>query len=146
MSMFISRNQVIGLLLIFLGISGLYTGVSGARYLNEKVENPEKPQVLQRKSFSNSTDEGFFATINRQVPSSPDPLHNSCKLAMPQCLRIGHCNLSSSHFNIMPSLFNPKRRTKLKNGFSNSFTIEEDENCGPACFKGTGLRTLQKQK
>ncbi|KAL6278639.1 hypothetical protein ACE6H2_022240 [Prunus campanulata] len=76
MSMFISRNQVIGLLLIFLGISGLYTGVSGARCLNEKVENPEKPQVLQRKSSSNSTDEGFFATINREVPSSPDPLHN----------------------------------------------------------------------
>ncbi|KAI5326463.1 hypothetical protein L3X38_035537 [Prunus dulcis] len=123
MSMFISRNQVIGLLFIFLGISGLYTGVSGARCLNEKVENPEKPQVLQRKSSSISTDEGFFATINREVPSSPDPLHNS-----------------------MLSLFNQKPRIKLKNGFSTSFMIEEDENCGPACFKGTGLRTLQKQK
>ncbi|CAN6715024.1 unnamed protein product [Malus baccata var. baccata] len=72
--MFITRNQVIGLLLIFLGISGLNDsgGVSGARCLNEKVGNMEKPQVFN----SPSDDEGFFATINRQVPSSPDPLHN----------------------------------------------------------------------
>ena len=79
MLMFISRNQFIGLLLIFLGISGLHYEVSGARWLSEnydKVEqNLEKPQV--QMNSSNSTGDGrFFATSNREVPSSPDPLHN----------------------------------------------------------------------
>ncbi|CAN6581965.1 unnamed protein product [Malus baccata var. baccata] len=71
--MFITRNQAIGLLLIFLGISGLRNDcVSGARCLNEKVENLGKPRVFN----STGEDEGFFATSNRKVPSSPDPLHN----------------------------------------------------------------------
>lgn len=72
--MFISRSQVGCLLLTFLIISALNREVYGARHPKEKVENLEKPQVW--KQGSNKEDEDFFATINREVPSSPDPLHN----------------------------------------------------------------------
>ncbi|KAM2436915.1 hypothetical protein EV1_014017 [Malus domestica] len=49
-AMFITRNQAIGLLLIFLGISGLCNDcVSRARCLNEKVENLGKPRVFNSK-------------------------------------------------------------------------------------------------
>ncbi|KAL6496720.1 hypothetical protein OROHE_027375 [Orobanche hederae] len=77
----ITRNQVFGLLLILLWISSLHHhGVSGARCLNEKVDNVvERPQFLD----SNSTEDSrFFATIDRQVPSSPDPLHNSMMIML----------------------------------------------------------------
>ncbi|KAM2647578.1 hypothetical protein TB1_000807 [Malus domestica] len=49
-AMFITRNQAIGLLLIFLGISDLRNDcVSGAGCLNEKGENLGKPRVFNSK-------------------------------------------------------------------------------------------------
>jgi hypothetical protein len=72
--MLISRSQVVYLLLVLLTISALHHEVLGARYLNKKVEDLEKTQVWKKGSFVK--DEGFFATVNREVPCSPDPLHN----------------------------------------------------------------------
>lgn len=57
-------------------------GALGARILllNEKVigQDLEKVPVWNNESSNNNSngDEGFFATINREVPSCPDPLHN----------------------------------------------------------------------
>ena len=73
--MFVSRSQVVCLLLILLSISSLHHGVLGARYLKEKEENLEKPQVWSSGSSKDAV-EGFFATVDREVPSCPDPLHN----------------------------------------------------------------------
>ncbi|GKV20659.1 hypothetical protein SLE2022_082410 [Rubroshorea leprosula] len=76
--MFFSRGLVGYLLLFLLSISALYDGrVLGARNLREKLEDDvEKSETLEENSKNNNGDEGFFATINRQVPSCPDPLHN----------------------------------------------------------------------
>lgn len=80
--MFMSRStiQVKGLFMILLmSILALHHGVSGARFLlNEKMEDLEKDIVPAWSESSNNTDgdQGFFATINREVPSCPDPLHN----------------------------------------------------------------------
>lgn len=87
--MFISRkNQLICILLIVLSLSSLYCnhGVVAARYLKdmqEVAEKNNKPQIWNNKTSSNNAStaaaadgEGFFATINREVPSCPDPLHN----------------------------------------------------------------------
>lgn len=77
--MFISKNQVIGLLLMFLGVSGLHYEVSGARWLSENSEKVEENLVnaqVQMNRSNSSRDGGFFATSNREVPSAPDPLHN----------------------------------------------------------------------
>ncbi|XWS58210.1 hypothetical protein CRYUN_Cryun08bG0015100 [Craigia yunnanensis] len=63
------------LLLILLSISALNHGVLEARFLTEKLEDQEKPQKTWKENPDSGTD-GFFATINREVPSSPDPLHN----------------------------------------------------------------------
>ncbi|KAE8675378.1 putative Protein YIPF1 [Hibiscus syriacus] len=76
----VSKGLLAGyLLLMFLSISALNHGVLGARFLTEKVEDEEETTTTQRtwknQSVDNGTD-GFFATINREVPSSPDPLHN----------------------------------------------------------------------
>ncbi|KAJ7977985.1 CLAVATA3/ESR-RELATED [Quillaja saponaria] len=69
-----SRTQVGYLLLIFLSISALNHEASGTRYLKIEV-HLEKPPVWKKIS-TNETEEGFFATVNREVPSCPDPLHN----------------------------------------------------------------------
>ncbi|KAE8660225.1 putative Protein YIPF1 [Hibiscus syriacus] len=75
----VSKGLLAGsLLLMFLSISALNHGVLGARFL--KVEDEEETTTAQRswknqQSVDNGTD-GFFATINREVPSCPDPLHN----------------------------------------------------------------------
>lgn len=88
--MFISRkNQLICILLIVSSLSSLYRhhGVVAARYLKdmqETAENTNKPQIWNNKTSSNNAsapsaaddDGGFVATINREVPSCPDPLHN----------------------------------------------------------------------
>ncbi|KAG7968552.1 hypothetical protein I3843_08G160100 [Carya illinoinensis] len=73
--MFISRSQVGCLLLTFLIISALNREVLGARHPKEKAENLEKTQVSKQGS-NTEDDQDFFAAINREVPSSPDPLHN----------------------------------------------------------------------
>jgi hypothetical protein len=72
--MFISRSQVVCLLLLLSSISALHHEVLGARHLKEKVKNLEKPQVW--KKSSSAEDGGIFATVKREVPSCPDPLHN----------------------------------------------------------------------
>ncbi|KAK9016994.1 hypothetical protein V6N11_079484 [Hibiscus sabdariffa] len=74
----VSKGLLVGyILLMFLSISALNHGVLGARFLTEKLEDEE--ETAQRSWKDQSLDEetqGFFATINREVPSSPDPLHN----------------------------------------------------------------------
>ncbi|XVF06112.1 hypothetical protein REPUB_Repub06bG0019800 [Reevesia pubescens] len=74
-----SKGFLVGyLLLILLSISALNHGVLGARFLTEKLEMEDeeiKPQKTWKENPENGTD-GFFATINREVPSCPDPLHN----------------------------------------------------------------------
>ncbi|KAF3454460.1 hypothetical protein FNV43_RR04907 [Rhamnella rubrinervis] len=76
--MCISRSsQALGLLMILFSISAIHYGVSGARLLTEKVEEVlAKPPVWSKSSENMNGDEGFFATINREVPTCPDPLHN----------------------------------------------------------------------
>ncbi|EXC15378.1 hypothetical protein L484_001168 [Morus notabilis] len=81
--MMISRNQVRSLFMILLSILAInFDGALGARILllNEKVigQDLEKVPVWNNESSNNNIngDEGFFATINREVPSCPDPLHN----------------------------------------------------------------------
>ncbi|TKY61485.1 hypothetical protein E2542_SST11336 [Spatholobus suberectus] len=74
--MSISRSQVGCLLLILLSISVMNHQVLGARYVKE-VEHVLNKYAVWRKSFSSSeTNGGSYATANRVVPSSPDPLHN----------------------------------------------------------------------
>lgn len=68
--MSISRSQVGCLLLVLLSISVLNCQVLDARYVKEEME------AVQNKYEANETNEGSYATVNRVVPSSPDPLHN----------------------------------------------------------------------
>lgn len=68
------------LLLFLLSISFLgHEALAGRRYL-EAAETQKKPQIWNKTSSKNNSqddnDEGFVAAINREVPSSPDPLHN----------------------------------------------------------------------
>lgn len=85
----ISRRQVIILLsflMIVLSTILDIHGALGARLLyDEKMAGEDldnKAPVWNESSFQNKNnsnkdgDEGFFATINREVPSCPDPLHN----------------------------------------------------------------------
>ncbi|KAM6577751.1 hypothetical protein CsatB_029588 [Cannabis sativa] len=64
-------------------------GVYGARLLSstEKMEDLNKVQAWRSSTESSTTsninedhiidgEQGFYATINREVPSCPDPLHN----------------------------------------------------------------------
>lgn len=52
--------------------------------MQETAEKNNKPQIWNNKTSSNNAsassaaddDGGFVATINREVPSCPDPLHN----------------------------------------------------------------------
>lgn len=52
-------------ILFFLSICALNSVALAARLLEEKPQQ-----------WSQIPHEGFFANINREVPSSPDPLHN----------------------------------------------------------------------
>ncbi|KAK7258849.1 hypothetical protein RIF29_24437 [Crotalaria pallida] len=72
--MSISRTQMGYLLLMLLSISVLNHEALGARHV-EKMEHVHNSEVW-RKSSTNEKDGGSFATLNREVPSSPDPLHN----------------------------------------------------------------------
>ena len=72
--MFVSRSQVVCLLLIFLSISAFHNGVLGARYLKEE-DSLKDPQVSSVGSSKNEVENSFTA-VERTVPSCPDPLHN----------------------------------------------------------------------
>lgn len=72
--MFVSRSQVVCLLLIFLSISAFHNRVLGARYLKEE-DSIKNPQVSNSGSSKNEV-ESSFTTVERTVPSCPDPLHN----------------------------------------------------------------------
>ncbi|KAK2972487.1 hypothetical protein RJ640_017659 [Escallonia rubra] len=66
-------------LLISLTISAIQSGALGARYLEDyTLEDGEISESWRKSSTKTPGDEGFVATINREVPSSPDPLHNRC--------------------------------------------------------------------
>ncbi|XVE89696.1 hypothetical protein DITRI_Ditri20bG0016700 [Diplodiscus trichospermus] len=71
-----SRGSVGYLLLILLIISALHHEVLAARFLTEKLEDEDMAQRNWKGNPGSGTDDGYFATIDRQVPSSPDPLHN----------------------------------------------------------------------
>lgn len=55
-------------ILFFLSICALNSVALAARLLQELEDKPQQ--------WSQIPDDGFFANINREVPSSPDPLHN----------------------------------------------------------------------
>ncbi|PON76386.1 CLAVATA3/ESR-RELATED [Parasponia andersonii] len=68
-------------MVLLMSILALHHGVSGARLLlHEKMEDLEKKVPAGSTSSESSDnidgDQGFFATVNREVPSCPDPLHN----------------------------------------------------------------------
>lgn len=63
--------------MILLSVSALQHGVLGARFLTEKLEDQDqKPDEKTWKENPDNGTVGFFATVNREVPSCPDPLHN----------------------------------------------------------------------
>lgn len=71
------KRSKVGCLLIFL-FSFWALLVVGARHLQDKPRNYEEKPSIGNTTVSSSANgsEGFVATINREVPSSPDPLHN----------------------------------------------------------------------
>ncbi|KAK8545429.1 hypothetical protein V6N12_026263 [Hibiscus sabdariffa] len=75
-----SRVSLGYFLLTLLSISALLQhGALGGRFLTERLKDEEnKPQKTWKENpDSNGSEAGdFFATINREVPSCPDPLHN----------------------------------------------------------------------
>ncbi|OMO99163.1 hypothetical protein COLO4_13481 [Corchorus olitorius] len=77
-----SKGLVGYFLLILLSISALNNhGVLGARFLADKLEDhQEMAAASDQKTWKEENPDkgidGFFATINREVPSCPDPLHN----------------------------------------------------------------------
>ncbi|WOG84348.1 hypothetical protein DCAR_0103531 [Daucus carota subsp. sativus] len=68
--MFILKNGKFAgyFLLIFLSISAINSVALGGRILQDVVEKPQQ--------WSQVPDKGFFANVDREVPSCPDPLHN----------------------------------------------------------------------
>ncbi|XP_054793406.1 uncharacterized protein LOC129302915 [Prosopis cineraria] len=64
-------------LLIVLTLSGLNHKVLEARHAKEGSEYTIRFQVRKR-SFGGEKDGTSFANVEREVPSSPDPLHNRC--------------------------------------------------------------------
>lgn len=68
--MFISKTAKFSgyFLLIFLSISALNSVALAGRILQEVVEKPQQ--------WNQIPDKGFFANVDREVPSCPDPLHN----------------------------------------------------------------------
>uniref|UniRef100_A0A7N0V7X0 Uncharacterized protein n=1 Tax=Kalanchoe fedtschenkoi TaxID=63787 RepID=A0A7N0V7X0_KALFE len=76
----LTMHQVGLLLLVLWSISSLHQEALGGRYLVEEVaeENWARSLFSSTRSGENEADDdhGFVATINREVPSGPDPLHN----------------------------------------------------------------------
>ncbi|KAL5783675.1 hypothetical protein ACOSP7_008704 [Xanthoceras sorbifolium] len=85
------NHQVLCLLLLMIILISIHgAAVSGARHLKQMVEQvdikPHDDQIWKESTSNNTTsgagddddddDKGFVAAINREVPSSPDPLHN----------------------------------------------------------------------
>lgn len=48
----------------------------GARFVEDEVEHVHKFQVWRKSFKSEEGDGGSVASVDREVPSSPDPLHN----------------------------------------------------------------------
>ncbi|KAK9137240.1 hypothetical protein Sjap_007834 [Stephania japonica] len=77
--MWVSRIQlVIGLFLAILLMSTfMHNEVSGARFLKEEMTSIREDKVLGTRDNSIAGEgRDFMATIQREVPSCPDPLHN----------------------------------------------------------------------
>ncbi|MBA0860730.1 hypothetical protein Goshw_020601 [Gossypium schwendimanii] len=87
----VSKGLIGYVLLIMLSISALKNGVLGARLLAEKVEDEEKTERSWKYQNLDNGSDGFFATINREVPSCPDPLHNniSAKISLLMVKKFG---------------------------------------------------------
>lgn len=77
-----AKRSVVLLLMIFVTIQQDVLG--GRGYLMEQdnnninmEDNAQSPVAITRRSHIIGDDEGgFVAYVNREVPSSPDPLHN----------------------------------------------------------------------
>ncbi|CAN4108725.1 unnamed protein product [Withania somnifera] len=77
--MLIAKNSIVLLLMIFVTFSSIQKDVLGGRYLqgNKITEEAQSPVATKTSSSSHVGDEGgFVAYVNREVPSSPDPVHN----------------------------------------------------------------------
>ncbi|XAR52585.1 hypothetical protein NMG60_11020731 [Bertholletia excelsa] len=73
-----SRSQVGCILLLLLSISALQKTAMEARHLQERAvegEEEKKTQPWEKSAFK-ATNEGFYESFKRVVPSSPNPLHN----------------------------------------------------------------------
>ncbi|OAY42269.1 hypothetical protein MANES_09G166250v8 [Manihot esculenta] len=75
--MFLSNGKVGGVLLILLILSAFQNGevVEANRSLKEMVTQIQQ-QASNNNNNNNTGGNGFAATVNRAVPSCPDPLHN----------------------------------------------------------------------
>nr|KYP43353.1 hypothetical protein KK1_035200 [Cajanus cajan]KYP74342.1 hypothetical protein KK1_007017 [Cajanus cajan] len=75
--MSISRTQMGCLLVLILVLFSRFCLSHGALGggCGKEVEHTHKFPVW-RKSFRHETTGGSYKTVNREVPSSPDPLHN----------------------------------------------------------------------
>ncbi|XLR67623.1 hypothetical protein HN51_014664 [Arachis hypogaea] len=80
-----SRSQVGCLLLmILLSVSVLRDGVLGGRYVKVTLVDEyvlQSPPCWRKSCINNNETDGdggsySFETVHREVPSSPDPLHN----------------------------------------------------------------------
>ncbi|KAK7337796.1 hypothetical protein VNO77_18383 [Canavalia gladiata] len=91
--MLISRFQVGCLLLVLLSISVLNHQVLGARYVKEEAEHVLNKSQVWKRRFMNETNGGSYVTVNREVPSSPDPLHNSKDLEKVNLLKLSGLEL-----------------------------------------------------
>ncbi|KAG9152199.1 hypothetical protein Leryth_016400 [Lithospermum erythrorhizon] len=63
----------VNMVMILLSLLVLQQLVMGARYLQFQEKAEYDDQIQDR---SNGIAQDFFATVNRQVPSASDPLHN----------------------------------------------------------------------
>ncbi|KAK7842398.1 hypothetical protein CFP56_013967 [Quercus suber] len=82
--------------------TAFHNRVLGARYLKEE-DSLKNPQVSSSGSSKNEV-ESSFATVERTVPSCPDPLHNSlnmtpalCKPEMQETMPPNHTSLKRHH-------------------------------------------------
>lgn len=74
--MTIKRGQIGCLFVILLSFLALQQVVFGARHLQDKLDDVEKPDNMGTSRSTKDEYQGFVATIKREVPSGPDPLHN----------------------------------------------------------------------
>ncbi|KAK9161177.1 hypothetical protein Syun_007518 [Stephania yunnanensis] len=75
--MWVSRIQVIWLSLAILLVSTfMHNEVLGVRFLKEEMASRREDQVWSTRNNSIAGEGDFMATIHREVPSCPDPLHN----------------------------------------------------------------------